>query len=221
MQIKAVLFDIDGTLVDSNDLHVAAWIEAFAAEGHHPDAQTLHDQIGKGADMLVPALLPGSDEATAERLGDAHGKIFVDKYLGQVKPFAGGRALIERVHASGRKVVLASSASQSEVDHYLDLLDVRDIVTATTSVDDVAHSKPAPDIFTTALGKVAPLGPEEALVVGDTPYDVQAAHDAGIATVAVRSGKFADDMLTEAGAAALYDDVSAILADFDASPLGR
>ena len=221
MRIKAVLFDIDGTLVDSNDLHVAAWTEAFAAQGHRFDAQTLHDQIGKGADMLVPTLLPGTDAATAERFGSAHGEIFADKYLHRVAPFADARALLEHVRASGRQVVLASSASQSEVDHHLDLLDLRDIVTATTSADDVEHSKPAPDIFIGALAKVAPLRVDEVLVVGDTPYDVQAARAAGIACVAVRSGGFADDVLLGAGAVALYDDVAAILADFGRSPLGR
>ena len=219
MRIKAVLFDIDGTLVDSNDLHVDAWIEAFAGEGHRFDRQMLHDQIGKGADMLVPTLLPGADTAAVQRLGDAHGDIFAAKYLGQVTAFPQARALLDRVRASGRQVVLASSASQAEVDHYLDLLDVREIVVATTSADDVEHSKPAPDIFLGALAKVAPLGANEVLVVGDTPYDIQAAREAGTACVAVRSGKFADGALT--GAIAIYDDVAAILTDFDASPLAR
>lgn len=217
MQIRAVLFDIDGTLVDSNDLHVAAWAEAFAREGHVFEAQALHDQIGKGADMLVPTLLPGSDQATAERFGDAHGEIFAAKYLDRVRPFAQARALLERVRASGRTVVLASSASQSEVDHYLDLLDIRDIVAATTSADDVEHSKPAPDIFATALAKVAPLRADEVLVVGDTPYDVEAARGAGIATVAVRSGGFPNQALADA--VATYDDVAAILEAFVSSPL--
>lgn len=217
MQIKAVLFDIDGTLVDSNDLHVAAWLEVFAREGQIVDAQLMHDQIGKGADMLVPTLLPGADDATIERMGDAQGEIFAAKYIAQVQPFAHARDLIERVHASGRRVVLASSASQSEVDHYIKLLSLGALLAAATSSDDVEHSKPAPDIFVSALGKVAPLAADEVLVVGDTPYDIEAGRGAGIGCVGVRSGKFSDAALD--GAVALYDDVAAILADFEASPL--
>jgi HAD superfamily hydrolase (TIGR01509 family) len=221
MPIKAILFDIDGTLVDSNDQHVLAWEEVFAREGAVFDRQVIHDQIGKGADMLVPTLLPGADEAAAERLGEAHGEVYKRNYLDGVKPFPGARDLLLRAHNAGRQVVLASSASKAELEHYLDLLDARDLVTATTSADDVEHTKPAPDIFAAALKKVAPLGPDEVLVVGDTPYDVEAAGTCGIAVVALRSGKFSDQTLRAAGAVRIYDDVAALLADFDASPLNR
>jgi HAD superfamily hydrolase (TIGR01509 family) len=218
MPIKAILFDIDGTLVDSNDEHVLAWDEVFRDEGTPFDRQLIHDQIGKGADNLVPTLLPDSDEADQDRLGEAHGKIFKAKYLDQVQPFPGARDLIARVHAAGQKVVLASSASQSELDHYLDLLDVRDLVTASTSADDVENTKPAPDIFATALKKIA-LQPDEVMVVGDTPYDVAAAGKCGIGTVALRSGKFDDASLKEVGAVCIYDDVAALLADYGNSPI--
>jgi membrane protein len=136
-----------------------------------------------------------------------------------VKPFAGAHDLLERAHASGRKLVLASSASQTELDHYLDLLGARGLVAATTSADDVENTKPAPDIFATALAKLSPLGPDEVLVVGDTPYDVEAARKCGIATVALRSGGFSDEALHKAGAAIIYDGVAALLAGFDNSPL--
>lgn len=219
VHVKAILFDIDGTLADSNDLHVLAWEAAFAREGHRVDRQAIHDQIGKGADNLVPALLPGSDDATAERLGDAHGAIFKREYLGQVKPFPGAHDLLARAHAAGSQVVLASSASRAEVDHYLDLLDARGLVAATTSIDDVANSKPAPDIFATALGKLTGVGAAEAIVVGDTPYDIESAARCGIAAVALRSGKFPDAALK--GGVAIYDDAAALLAGFEASPLNR
>lgn len=221
MPIKAILFDIDGTLVDSNDMHVLAWQEAFAGRGVTFDARTVHDQIGKGADNLVPALLPGVDEAEEKKLAEAHARIFKDRYLAEVKPFPEARRLLLRARDAGQKIVLASSASRAELDHYLDLLDARDIVTATTSADDVERTKPAPDIFATALKKIAPLSPAEAIVVGDTPYDVEAAGRCKIAAVAVRSGKFADEWLWTAGAAALYDDVSALLADYASSPIAR
>jgi len=219
MPIRAVLFDIDGTLVDSNDYHVLAWEEAFAGVGITLDRQAIHDQIGKGTDMFVPALLPDADEDMQERLGEAHGKAFKGKYLDQVEPFAHARDLLARVHDSGQTVVLASSASAQELKHYLSLLDAHDLVGATTSADDVENTKPAPDIFATALKKVAPLTAGEVMVIGDTPYDVEAAAKCGIAAIAVRSGKFPDEALRDAGAVAIYDDVAALLADFEASPL--
>lgn len=220
MSIKSVFFDIDGTLVDSNDMHVVAWRDAFRAIGVELGLQAIHDQIGKGADMLVPALLPDADEKTCGILEEAHGTIFKERFLGRVKPFPKARELLMRVRDAGQQVVLASSASKSEVEAYLDLLDARDVVTAVTSADDVENSKPAPDIFATALEKVAPLAAAEVMVVGDTPYDVEAARKCGIASIGVRSGGFPDESLRNAGAAALYDDVEALLRDYSRSPLG-
>ena len=219
MQIKAILFDIDGTLVDTNDMHVLAWEEAFAGIGEAFDRQVLHDQIGKGTDMLVPSLLPDLDEADQEKLGEAHGAIFKSKFLDRAKPFPQAHDLLARAHENGQRIVLASSASAAELDHYLDLLSARDLVETTTSGDDVARTKPAPDIFATALAKLSGVSPDEVIVVGDTPYDVEAAAKCGIATVAVRSGKFSDDVLQKAGAVAIYDDASALLAGYDGSPL--
>lgn len=220
MPIQAVLFDIDGTLVDSNDMHVLAWEEAFAGVGARFDRQIIHDQIGKGTDMLVPTLLPEADEAQQEQLGEAHGDVFKRKFLKQARPFAQAHDLLAHAHAAGQKVVLASSASAEELDHYLGLLDARDLVSATTSSDDVKNTKPAPDIFATALEKIAPLTAQDVIVVGDTPYDIEAAAKCGIATIALRSGKFPDKVLREAGAIAVYDDAAALLADYAHSPLG-
>jgi HAD superfamily hydrolase (TIGR01509 family) len=221
MRIKAILFDIDGTLVDSNDMHVLAWEEAFAGIGETFDRQTLHDQIGKGTDMLVPTLLPDLDEDAQEKLGDAHGSVFKAKFLDQAKPFPGAHDLLAHAHELGQQVVLASSASAAELDHYLDLLEARDLVDATTSSDEVKNTKPAPDIFATALDKLSGIDAAEVLVVGDTPYDVEAAKKCGIAAVGLRSGKFSDEALLGAGAIALYDDAAALLADYANSPLGR
>ncbi|MBD8547755.1 HAD family hydrolase [Sphingomonas sp. CFBP 8760] len=219
MAITAVLFDIDGTLVDSNDHHVIAWEEAFAGIDARFDRQTIHDQIGKGTDMLVPTLLPDLDEEAQSALGEAHGKVFKARFLNEVKPFPGAHDLLRRVHAAGLRVVLASSASEQELDHYLDLLGARELVAETTSADDVENTKPAPDIFATALRKIGSPPPHEVIVVGDTPYDLEAAAKCGITAVAVRSGGFADDALTQAGAVAMYDDVAALLRDYDRSPL--
>ena len=221
MQIKAIFFDIDGTLIDSNDMHVLAWEEAFAGIGETFDRQAIHDHIGKGTDMLVPTLLPDLDDAAVEKLGDAHGAIFKAKFLNEAKPFADAHDLLAHTHGLEQQVVLTSSASQAELDHYVDLLNAGDLVGAMTSSDDVERTKPAPDIFATALGKLTDIGAEEVIVVGDTPYDMQAANKAGIAAVALRSGKFADDTLWNAGAIAIYDDAAALLAGYADSPLGR
>jgi HAD superfamily hydrolase (TIGR01509 family) len=221
MQTKAILFDIDGTLVDSNDMHVLAWEEAFAGIGAAFDRRVVHDQIGKGTDMLVPSLLPDLDEAAREKLGDAHGSIFKAKFLGEAKPFPRAHDLLAHAHERGQQVVLASSASAAELDHYLDLLTARDLVEITTSGDDVKRTKPAPDIFATALAKLSGVGAGEVIVVGDTPYDIEAAGKCGISAVAVRSGKFSDEVFRGAGAVAIYDDAAALLADYDNSPLGR
>ena len=221
MKIKAILFDIDGTLIDSNDMHVLAWQEAFAGVGASFDHQTLHDQIGKGTDMLVPTLMPDLGAAAQKALGDAHGAVFKAKFLGKARPFPKARALLSHACDLGQQVVLASSASKAELDYYLGLLDARELVKATTSSDDVKQTKPAPDIFAVALEKLPGLGAQDVIVVGDTPYDVEAAAKCGISAIALRSGKFSDDVLNRAGAIAIYDDAAALLADYTASPLGR
>ena len=218
MTVRAVLFDIDGTLADSNDLHVRAWLEVFEAHGLTTTPEAVHAQIGKGADLLVPAIVAGADDKLAQTLGDEHGAIFKARYLDRVKPFPGAHDLLARTKAAGRRVVLASSASRAELEHYVRLLEADNVVDAGTSIDDVETSKPAPDIFAVALKK-AGVAPGEAVAIGDSPYDVEAAGKCGVATVALRSGGFSDQALRQAGAAALYDDVAALLSGFETSPL--
>lgn len=215
---KAILFDIDGTLVDSNNFHVLAWAEAFHAAGHDFRLAQLHAQIGKGADNFVRALLPDASDEEAEALGKMHGKLFREHYAGRLQPFPGARDLLARCKEEGSIVVLATSASAEELDHHLDVLGVREIVDGFTSADDVAHSKPCPDIFE-AAAKKAGVAPLEALVIGDTPFDISAARRAGMDAVAVRSGLFPDEDLADA--IAIYDDVGDLLAHFDESPLSR
>jgi membrane protein len=211
MPIEAILFDIDGTLVDSNDFHVEAWIEAFAKHGHDPDRAAIRGQIGKGGDLLVPTLLPGASEEQIEALSDAHGEAFKGKYLGRVRPFPHAHHLLARVHEAGLKVALASSASQDELDHYVGLLDVEALIDATTTIDDVENSKPAGDIVASVLDKLG-IDARAALFVGDTPYDVEAAGKCGVPTIAVLSGGFSREAL--AGARAIHADTAALLAAF-------
>jgi HAD superfamily hydrolase (TIGR01509 family) len=219
MSFKAILFDIDGTLVDSNEQHISAWFDTFRSANRDIDRAAIHDQVGKGGDNLVPSLIPGVAPDELDRLGQSEGDTFRDRYRAQVKPFPGARDLVRRVRDDGKKVVLASSGSRAEVDYWTDLLGIRELLTATTSRDDVEHSKPAPDIFRAALDKVTPVQPWEALVIGDTPYDLLAASKNAIASIAVRSGGFSDKVLAAHHPLKIYDDVASILADYDNSPL--
>jgi HAD superfamily hydrolase (TIGR01549 family) len=220
LNIEAVLFDIDGTLVDSNEQHVNAWAFAFREDGHPQEVDDIRAQIGKGGDLLVPELLPDVSDAVRKRISERHGYHFKEMYLDHVRAFESATELIERVHASGRKVVLASSAKHDELEHYVELLGVKSLIAATTSIDDVEASKPEPDIFGVAIGKIG-VQPANALVVGDTIYDVDAALRAGIATAGVTSGPFDERQLKDAGAIAVYPDVASILRDFDRSPIAR
>ena len=217
-RIEAVLFDLDGTLVDSNALHVAAWAQVFEGAGHPIAAETIAGQIGKGGDNLVPALLPELSDDEQEKLADAHGRVFKQSYLDRVVPFPQAAALLRRVAEEGAKVVLASSASGEELDHYVELLGVGDVVAARTSSDDVGTSKPAPDIFAVALKKSG-VAADRAVAVGDTPYDAESAGRAGVRTIGVLSGGFAEHALREAGAVEIYRDAGDLLARFDGSPL--
>lgn len=219
MSVKAILFDIDGTLVDSNEAHVEAWQRAFASESIEMSREAIRSQIGKGGDNLVPSLKPDLPEEVRERLSQAEGEIYRRDYLPHVRPFPGAKEILARAADAGQQVVLASSASRPDLDHYVELLEAGALLSGTTSKDDVGHSKPCPDIFAAAL-KQAGCRAEEAIVVGDTPYDAEAAGGAGLRTVAVLSGGFPEDWLRQSGAVAIYADVAALLARYDSSPLG-
>lgn len=219
MSIKAVFFDIDGTLVDSNGFHVLAWEQAFREAGFLIPVEAIRKQIGKGADTLIPSLFPDSDDPTRQAIADRHGQIFQSQYLPQVKPFPGAKQLIERLHREGRKILLASSAKAPEVQHYSQLLGVQPLLHATISADDVKHSKPAGDIFAGALAKVPPLPASETVAIGDTPYDIVAADKCGIKTIGLLSGGFSKKELEEAGAIAICASVQELLANLEASPL--
>lgn len=219
---RAVLFDIDGTLIDSNDFHAEAWSRAFAEFGEDIPVARVRAQIGKGADNLMPALL---DDAFIETHGEAvqkfRGEIFERDYLDRIRPFPDVRALFERVAAAGLRIMLASSGTEDEVAHHLALIGCEDLVEKTTSADDAERSKPDPDIFASALAKLGDVSAREAVVVGDSPYDMQAAKALGLATIGVRCGGFADDALIEAGCDQLFDDPADLLKSFDASLLGH
>ncbi len=219
MPLKAIFFDIDGTLVDSNEFHVMAWDEAFRDNGLQTLPALIRGQIGKGADQLIPSLFPGLDENIRHTIADRHGELFRSRYLDGVKPFPSATDLLEMLHVKGKQVILASSADKAEVDHYVQLLKVGAMLTGTVSKDDVARSKPAGDIFAAALALVFPMAASETLAVGDTPYDVESALRSDIKTIAVRSGGFSGETLAEAGAPYVYASVKALFDQFETSPL--
>jgi HAD superfamily hydrolase (TIGR01509 family) len=218
--IQAVIFDIDGTLVDSVDLHAAAWQDAFAHYGVEVPFDAVRKQIGKGGDQLIPVFLSREQlDAFGADLDDYRGKLFKSKYLAKVRAFPASRELIARVRDTGKRVALASSAKPDEIQVYKKIADIEDLIETETSADDAEASKPAPDIFEAALQRLGEIDPDRVLVVGDTPYDAQAAGRAGLRTIGVRSGGFPEDELRAAGCIAIYQDPADLVAHFDESPL--
>ncbi|MCU1459574.1 MAG: HAD-superfamily hydrolase, subfamily variant 3 [Actinomycetia bacterium] len=208
-----VLFDVDGTLVDTNYLHTLAWSRAFAEVGEWAPMKAIHRHIGMGGDQLVPDVL-GHDCPEAHEARERHYR----ELMGEAKVFPGARELLRRLHDDGLTVVLASSAPGSELEAMMDLLDAGDAIDATTSSSDADRSKPAPDIFQAAM-RAGNVDRERALVVGDSVWDVQAARAAGLACVGVESGGFSVHELADAGALHTYRDVQEMLDQVRTSPL--
>ena len=222
MTKRAALFDVDGTLIDSNDFHAEAWQRTFAHFGRDIPFDRVRAQIGKGGDNLMPALLPADFiDANREAMEAYRGDLFERDYLARIRPFPGVRALFERVRAAGFDIVLASSGTAEEVDHHLKLIEAGDLVQSKTTADDAENSKPDPDIFAAALAKLPGVSAAQAVVVGDSPYDMQAAVALGIDTIGFRCGGFPDDVLLAAGCDELYDDAADLLARFHGSLLVR
>jgi HAD superfamily hydrolase (TIGR01509 family) len=218
---RAALFDVDGTLVDTNDLHAAAWREAFLHFGLDRPVGEIRWQVGKGGDNLIPALFPDLPEARREEIADFRSDLYKRQYLPRATAFPGVRPLFERLAGDGVRIVLASSSDAKEVDFYLGLIGCEDLVAATTSKDDAESTKPCPDIFEAALARVAPLGADEVAVVDDTPWDAEAAGRLGLRTIGFRSGGFPDEALAAAGACELYDGPEDLLRRYEASVFGR
>jgi HAD superfamily hydrolase (TIGR01509 family) len=214
---RAALFDVDGTLVDTNDLHAAAWREAFLHFGIDLPHEEIRRHVGKGGDNLIPSLLAGVDAGRRKEMEKHRSELFRRDYLPRATPFPAVRDLFVRLAEDGVAIILASSSNADEVDFYLGLAGVADLVSATTSKDDVERSKPCPDIFEAAMAKLAPLGRDQAIVVGDSPWDVKAACRAGLRTIGFRCGGFPDEALTEAGACDLYDGPRDLLARYSSS----
>ena len=213
---KAVIFDVDGTLVDSNDLHIEAWRQAFAHYGIGLTYDQIHAQIGKGGDQLIPMFLSQEQvDKFGDQLDRLRAEIFTRDYLPQVRLFPQVRDLFERLRDDGLRISLASSAKEAELESHVKNLDVEDLLDGATSADDAEHSKPCPDIFEAALGRLDGVLASEAVVVGDTPYDAIAAAKAGMQTIALLSGGFPEETLREAGVIEVYVDVADLLEHYD------
>jgi HAD superfamily hydrolase (TIGR01509 family) len=216
--MTVAVLDIDGTLIDTNYHHVIAWYRSFRQHEIVLPIWRIHRHIGMGGDQLVGAL---TDEQTEEEKGDdirAAEKTLYFQLIDEVQPMEGARRLIEELKRRGHTVVLASSAKADEVDHYLDLLDARDLADGWTTSADVQSTKPSPDLVSAALERAGGSS-HDAVMVGDTTWDVKAAGNAGVGTIAVRTGGFAVAELEEAGAVAVFESVVELCEKLAQTPL--
>ena len=205
MALTAIL-DIDGTLVDTNYHHAIAWHRALRGHGHPVALWRIHRHIGMGGDQIVAALTSDEvEESEGDAIRTAEGEAYAE-LIGEVEPMAGARGLIEDLREDGHRVVLASSAKAEEVDHYLNLLDARELVDDWTTSADVERTKPEPDLVQVALEKAGGEGP--AVMIGDSVWDVKAASAAGVPTLAVLTGGFSAAELREAGAAEVVESIA-------------
>ena len=213
-----VLLDIDGTLLDSNDAHAQSWVEIFRRYGYDIPFGRVRPLIGKGGDKLLPELTGIDSEAgEGKQMTEERKQLFLRYYLLKLRPTNGARDLVERLRDDGFRLVVATSSSGDELDRLLRQARVDDLIEQATSSSDAEDSKPDPDIIQAALKK-GKLRPQEAVMLGDTPFDIEAAAHAAVPTIALRCGGWWDDAAL-AGAVAIYDDPATLLADIDRSPL--
>ena len=213
---RVAILDVDGTLVDTNYHHAIAWYRAFRQNEVLLPIWRIHRHIGMGGDQLVKAL--GGEQLENEKGDDirAAESVLYGELMSEVEPLEGARALIEDLKESGHAVVLASSAKRHEVEHYLDLLDARELADDWTTSDDVEATKPEPDLVVAAVEKA---GGGEAVMVGDSTWDCEAAKRAGVDTIAVLTGGFSESELRDAGALVVYSSIKDLRESLDETPL--
>lgn len=216
-RVGGVILDVDGTLLNSNDAHARAWVEALASFDMRVSFERIRPLIGMGGDKLLPQVAGIDAESEQGRaIAERRRKIFKERYLPGLKPFPKVRELLSRMKETGLKLAVASSAKKEELHELLALAHADDILESVTSSDDAESSKPDPDIVHAALGKLG-LAASHALMLGDTPYDIQAAEKLGVGTIAFRCGGWSDADLK--GALRIYDGPADLLAGFEQSPL--
>lgn len=220
--IKAVIFDVDGTLIDSVDFHAEAWQRAIQKYGKEVEFSAVRQQIGKGGDMLMPVFFSKEElDEFGEEMEKYRGELFKNEYMPRIKPFPKVRELFERILQDGKRVALASSAKKDELAHFKEVTIIADLVHGETSSDDAERSKPHPDIFEAALGELSNPTIEETIVIGDTPYDAIAAGKINLQTIGVLCGGFPEQSLRDAGCIRIYQDPADLLANYDQSPLAK
>lgn len=213
MHLKAILLDIDGTLVDSNDKHTDCWVEAFAHFGKKVDWDRIREQIGKGGDQIVPDMLTAREmRKFGKELKDYRGELWEKRFIKSVEPFPGVKEALHELKNRGVKIAFASSSNPNEVEYYVSLLEAEDLLEGSTSKGDAKLSKPSPEIFEAALEQIG-TDAAATLVVGDTPYDVLAAHRAGLAAAALLCGGFPRELLGKAEF--LLDDIPSLVKELD------
>ena len=216
-QAAAAILDIDGTLVDTNYHHAVAWFRAFRQHGHVVPIWRIHRHMGMGGDQLVASVLsPAVEDREGESIRTAEKALYLS-FIAEVEPLRGARELLQALRDRGRRVVLASSAKAIEVDHYLDLLDARELAEGWTTAADVRRTKPEPDLVLAAIEKV---GGGPAVMVGDSTWDCEAAKRAGIDSIAVLTGGFSKSELLEAGASAVFGSIDELRLRLDETPFG-
>jgi HAD superfamily hydrolase (TIGR01549 family) len=214
--IQAVIFDIDGTLVDSVDLHARAWQEAFKHFGKEIPFEQIRRQIGKGGDQLMPVFFTKEElDEFGEEMEEYRSELYKRDYLPRVRPFPKVRELFERIRADNKRIALASSAKEDELATYQRIAHVEDLVEEEASADDAERSKPHPDIFQAALDQLDDISADEVIVVGDTPYDAEAAAKLKLRTIGLLCGGFPEKELRAAGCIAIYNDPADLLARYD------
>ncbi len=218
--IKAVIFDIDGTLVDSVDLHADAWKVTFEKYGKQIDFTDVRRQIGKGSDQLLPIFFSKNElNMFGEEMEKYRSDLFKRDYLPRIKSFPNTRELFERIKQDGKHIVLASSAKKEELETYKKIVRIEDLLQGETSADDVEKSKPFPDIFAAARKELGNPPVEDIIVVGDTPYDAEAAGKINLRTIGILCGGWSEEELRKAGCVAIYRDPADLLARYEESPL--
>jgi HAD superfamily hydrolase (TIGR01549 family) len=219
--IEAVLCDIDGTLVDSNWLHAAAWKDAFKVVDIEVDLEDVRKQIGKGGDELIPVFVPWWKRKAIEKSLTIYRQyIFRTDYLHRVRPFFEVRDLMLKMTEAGIRISIASSADRDQLKTYLEIANIADLIEGSSTANDAEHSKPNPDIFQATLKKLG-LPSSKVLALGDTPYDAEAAGKAEVWTVGVTTGGWTEKELMQAGCIEVYRDVADLLANFGTSAFMR
>jgi HAD superfamily hydrolase (TIGR01549 family) len=218
--LQALIFDVDGTIVDSVDLHAEAWRVAFEKFGKNFPFHEIRRQIGKGSDQLLPVFFSKQELARfGEELDEYRSEIFKKDYLPRVQAFPRVRELFQRIRKDGKQIVLGSSAKADELDVYKKIARIDDLIESETSSDDADRSKPYPDIFQAALARLKGVAPDNAVVIGDTPYDAQAASKANLRTIGLLCGGWTQEELRRAGCVAIYRDAEDLLLQYDTSDL--